>query len=70
MGLFSKIIGDGNSREVKKLDRTVDAVMALDEQMQALSDEQLRAKTDEFKGRLAGGETRHAVDGADMRRRS
>lgn len=57
MGLFSKIIGDGNSREVKKLDRTVDAVMALDEQMQALSDEQLRAKTDEFKGRLAGGET-------------
>ena len=41
----------------KRIEKYVDAIEALDEKMQALSDEELRAKTQEFKDRLAAGET-------------
>ena len=55
--LLKKLFGSKNEREVKRMLKTVQAVNALEEQMLALSDEQLRAKTDEFKARLAQGET-------------
>jgi preprotein translocase subunit SecA len=54
---FIKTIFDGNEREVGRLRRTVERVNALEEQMRALSDDALRAKTDEFRGRLSEGET-------------
>lgn len=57
MGLLEKIFGDLNEKEVKKIGKIADEIEALDESMQALSDEELRAKTDEFKGRLKEGET-------------
>ena len=57
MGLLEKIFGDLNEKELKKINKIVDKVEALDEQMQALTDEQLQAKTPEFKERLANGET-------------
>ena len=57
MSLVEKIFGDLNKREVKKVSKIVDKVEALDSQMQALSDEELKAKTQEFKDRLAEGET-------------
>ncbi len=57
MGFLEKIFGDWNSRELKKIEKIADAVEALDQGMQALSDEQLQAKTPEFKERLAKGET-------------
>ena len=57
MGLFKKIFGDSNSREIKRLEKIVDEIEALEPAMKALSDEQLRAKTDEFKARLKQGET-------------
>ena len=57
MGLLEKLFGDINTKEVKKLEKTADEVMALEPEMAALTDEQLRAKTDEFKERLANGET-------------
>ena len=57
MGLMEKIFGDLNEKEVKKVAKIADKVMALDEECQQMTDEQLRAKTDEFKGRLAEGET-------------
>ncbi|MCQ2547237.1 MAG: preprotein translocase subunit SecA [Clostridia bacterium] len=57
MGLMEKVFGDLNEKEVKKVEKIADKVMALDEQMQALSDDELRAKTEEFRGRLAEGET-------------
>ena len=57
MGLFSKVFGTRSEREVKKLSPTVDAVMALEDSYRALTDEELRAKTLEFKARLAEGET-------------
>jgi preprotein translocase subunit SecA len=57
MGLMEKIFGDLNAKEVRKIEKIVDKVEAYDEQMQALTDEELRAKTDEFRSRLAEGET-------------
>ena len=57
MGLFTKIFGTRSEREVKKLEPTVNAVMALENSYRKLTDEQLRAKTQEFRDRLAAGET-------------
>ncbi|MBQ3611860.1 MAG: preprotein translocase subunit SecA [Firmicutes bacterium] len=57
MGLMEKIFGDLNEKEVKKVSKIADQVMAYDEAMQALTDEELREKTKEFKDRLQQGET-------------
>lgn len=58
MGLMEKIFGDLNEKEVKKVSKIADKVMAYDEEMQALTDEQLREKTAEFQKRVQeGGET-------------
>ncbi len=57
MGLMEKIFGDLNEKEVKKLSKIADQIEALDEQMQALSDEELQAKTPAFRERLKNGET-------------
>ncbi|MDP9237502.1 MAG: preprotein translocase subunit SecA [Chloroflexota bacterium] len=56
MKLFSKIFGD-NEREVKRYWPIVEQVNAHEEAFEALSDEELRAKTDEFRGRLEQGES-------------
>ncbi|MBV9056162.1 MAG: preprotein translocase subunit SecA, partial [Candidatus Eremiobacteraeota bacterium] len=58
---FLKTIIDGNEREVARLRRTARAVNALESAMSALSDSELRAKTDEFKTRLAEGESLDAM---------
>src|SRR3990172_11418892 len=55
MSLLTKIFGS-NDREVKKYLPRVDEINALEPAFEALSDEQLRAKTDEFRQRLADGE--------------
>ena len=52
-----KNLNNKSKREIKKLSKMVDAIEALDEKMQALSDDELRAKTREFKDRLIVGET-------------
>ena len=58
MGLMEKIFGDLNEKEVKKVSKIADKVMAYDEEMQALTDDQLREKTAEFQKRVQeGGET-------------
>ena len=57
MGLFAKVFGTRSQREVKALTATVDRIEAMADEYRALSDQQLRAKTDEFKARLAQGET-------------
>ena len=57
MGLFTKMFGTRSEREVKKLTRQVDAVMALEDEYRKLSDDALREKTQEFKSRLAQGQT-------------
>lgn len=52
-----KNLNNKSKREIKRLSKMVDAIEALDEKMQALSDDELRDKTQEFKGRLTAGET-------------
>src|SRR5687768_18128328 len=54
--LLAKVIGTQNERELKRLRPLVDQVNALEASIKPLSDEQLRAKTDEFRSRLAKGE--------------
>ena len=55
--LFRKLFGSRNDRLVKQYFEQVAVINALEPQMQALSDEQLRAKTEEFKARFQAGET-------------
>ncbi len=57
LGLVRKIFGDQNEREVKRLQRTVDEINAMESQFTGLSDDALRAKTEEFKTRIEKGET-------------
>ena len=49
--LLKKIFGSRNERLIKKYSHTVKAINALEPQISALTDEQLRAKTEEFKQR-------------------
>ena len=57
MSLLEKIFGDLNAKEVKKIEKIVRLIEAYDEDMQALSDDELRGKTQEFRNRLEEGET-------------
>ena len=57
MGFISKIFGSYSEREVKRIRPLVDKINGLRDTMAALSDEELRAKTDEYKKRLQDGET-------------
>ncbi|MCR5657390.1 MAG: preprotein translocase subunit SecA [Butyrivibrio sp.] len=57
MSIIDKIIGTHSERELKRIQGTVDKIESLQPDMKKLSDDELRAKTDEFKKRLENGET-------------
>ncbi len=57
MGFLDKIFGTYSDRELKRVRPIADAVMALEGEMEQLSDSELRAKTNEFKTRIKGGES-------------
>ncbi len=57
MGIFTKIFGTHSDHELKRIRPIVDRIESLRPEMQALSDEELKAKTPYFKERLANGET-------------
>lgn len=57
MSIVEKIFGTFSDKELKKIRPIADKVLALDETMSVLTDEQLKGKTAEFKERLAKGET-------------
>ena len=57
MGLLTKLFGTRSEREVKRIMPTVAQILSLEEQYKAMPEEELKAKTDEFKQRLAAGET-------------
>ena len=57
MGLITKIFGTRSQREIKKIQPIVDKILSMEAEYKALTDEQLKAKTPEFKDRLAKGET-------------
>ncbi|MBR2499478.1 MAG: DEAD/DEAH box helicase, partial [Clostridia bacterium] len=55
--LFEKLLGSYSDRELKRITPIADKVIALEESFKALSDDELKAKTKEFKERLSKGET-------------
>ena len=57
MGLMEKIFGTYSERELKKIEPLVDKVMNLESEMEKLSDNELKDKTEEFKNRIKNGET-------------
>jgi len=57
LGFLNRILGDSNERELRRLQKIVDEINDLAPETEALSDEELAAKTVEFKERLAEGET-------------
>ncbi|MDD5922698.1 MAG: preprotein translocase subunit SecA [Eubacteriales bacterium] len=56
MSFMEKIFGDLNTKELRKIDKIVDQIEGFDKAMEQLSDEELRAKTDEFRSRLESGQ--------------
>jgi preprotein translocase subunit SecA len=56
-GILTKVVGDANQKELNRLQHVVDDVNALESAFEGLSDSELRAKTGEFRRRLAQGET-------------
>ena len=59
--LLKKLFGSKNERELKRMGRVVNAINAQEEKLNALSDEQLKAKTAEYKERVAKGESLDAI---------
>lgn len=57
MGFLEKVFGSYSDKEIKKIKPVVAKINSLEPEMEALSDDELRAKTDEFKARLADGAT-------------
>ena len=57
MGFLTKIFGDYSTKEIKRIKPLCNKVLDLEEEYSKLTDEQLQAKTPEFKERLANGET-------------
>ena len=55
--VINKIFGTKSERDLKKIQHYVDSANALSADMEKLTDDQLKAKTQEFKDRLAQGET-------------
>ena len=51
------IFGDNNEKEIKRMQKTVDKINALEPSMQNMTDDKLMSFTDKFRDRLAGGET-------------
>ena len=57
LDFLKKILGSGNDAKLKTLNKPLEAVMALEDEYRRLTDEQLQAKTAEFRRRLQNGET-------------
>ena len=57
MSFFEKLFGSFSDKELKRINPLMDKVLALEPEMQKLTDEELQAKTAEFKARLEKGET-------------
>ncbi|MBK5206690.1 MAG: preprotein translocase subunit SecA, partial [Polaromonas sp.] len=59
--ILTKIFGSRNDRLLKTYQKTIDRINALETQYEKLDDEQLRAKTQEFKDRVSAGEELEAI---------
>ncbi len=61
MGLFTKLFGTRSQREIKKIQPLVDQILSMEDAYRALSDEELKDKTRQFKERYQGGEALDAL---------
>ncbi len=61
MTILSKLFGSSNSRKLKRMQRTVSLINNLEDSFQALSDEELKQKTEEFQNRIEQGEALDAL---------
>ena len=61
MSLLEKIFGNYSEKEVKKTLPIVDKIEAMEPEYEKLSDDELRQKTEEFKKRIAGGESLDSI---------
>ena len=57
MGLLTAVFGNYSEKEIKRIRPTLDKVLSYEDEYRKLSDDQLRAKTQEFKQRLETAET-------------
>src|SRR5665648_540574 len=57
VNILKKLLGDNNEREIKRVLKTIELIESLEPSMNALSDDQLRGKTIEFKNRYTAGES-------------
>src|SRR5690625_3181773 len=57
VGLLKKIFGDGNQKQLNRIQKKVDQIEALEPKYEKLSDDQLQQKTEEFKQRYKNGES-------------
>lgn len=60
-GFLEKIFGSYSAKEIKRLEPTADKILSLEKTMESLTDSQLKAKTQEFKQRLAEGQTKDDI---------
>ena len=60
--ILKKILGSKNDRDVKKMHPMVQKINAFDESLKTLSDEELRNKTNEFRNRIANGESLQDIE--------
>ena len=56
-GFLKRLLGDNNDKEIKRMQKTVDKINAMEADLQNLTDSSLAANTDKFKERLTAGET-------------
>ena len=61
LGFAKKLFGSSNDRKVKQMTARVASINAFEAQLSALDDAALRGKTDEFKQRIANGESLDAL---------
>lgn len=68
MGIFSKVFGSYSTRELARIEPLKKKVLELDEEFQALSDADLKEKTNEFRERLEDGESLESMEAEHWRR--
>ena len=61
MSILKKLFGDYSTKEIKRIKKTQEQVLAYEEPYSKLTDDELKAKTEEFKARIANGETLDAL---------
>ena len=59
--LFNKVVGTRNDRQLRRMQKSVERINALEPSLVALSDEELRARTDTFRARVGEGESLESV---------